>query len=207
MKDSPVDELRDLDEHLDEPDCDSASETLELPDDERRAADEQEDAAGEDAVPAEERQAILQESLEDDEPHAASPAHRVARRAERGASPRQFAKPGGGWGGAEAPIRRAILYGTKRGLHVTSTKRSWGNTTSDHHVSQKRSFAVDLSNGQRPTREMDRVAAILGTLLGSPGWKGGVLTRQIGRCRFQLLYRTQVGGNHDNHVHLGCRIV
>ena len=147
-------------------------------------------------MPAEERDAILQEPIEDGPQEHARPT-----------SGATFAAAGGGWGGAEAPARRVIMYGKKLGLTVTSTKRSWGSPGSDHHVGQKRSFAVDLSNGTQPTPQMDRLAAIVATLLGSPGWKGGVLTRQMGRCRFQLLYRTDVGGNHYNHVHFGCRIV
>lgn len=117
----------------------------------------------------------------------------------------RFATPGGGFAGSEAPILRAVRIGKRNGLTVTSMKRSSGSTGSDHHTSQGRSFAADLSNGSSPTAEMDRVCARLAKLLGHPEFGAGVLNVQAGSLRFQLLYRTDVGGNHFNHVHIGCR--
>lgn len=55
--------------------------------------------------------------------------------------------PGGGWGGSQAPIQRAMRVAVRNGLKITSNKRSSGSATSDHHVSQRRSFAADMSNG------------------------------------------------------------
>lgn len=120
--------------------------------------------------------------------------------------PRQFLRPGGGWGGSEAPVRRAIRIATGNGLTVTSTKRDILSSGSDHHVSQKTAFAADLSNGSSPTPEMDRTARAIAGALGHPGWRGGVLTTSQGPARAQLLWRTTVGGNHFNHVHFGVRI-
>jgi hypothetical protein len=118
---------------------------------------------------------------------------------------RRFSTPGGGFGGSQAPILRAVKIARRNELIVTSLKRSSGSTGSDHHTSQVRSFAADLSNGSAPTPQMDRVARRLGKLLGNPNFTGGVMNAQIGGLRFQLLYRTNVGGNHFNHVHIGCR--
>jgi hypothetical protein len=115
--------------------------------------------------------------------------------------------PGGGWGGATAPVNRAQAVGRNNGLTVTSRKRSSGSTTSDHHTSQRRSDAVDMSNGNAPTPQMDRTAAQIGGLLGSPGWRGGNLVRTMNGYRVQVLYRTDIGGNHYNHVHVGVRML
>ena len=123
-----------------------------------------------------------------------------------GGRPEQFLKPGGDWGGSEAPVRRAIRIATANGLTVTSTKRDILSSGSDHHVSQRTSFAADLSNGSSPTPEMDKTARVIARALGHPGWRGGVLTTSQGAARAQLLWRTTVGGNHFNHVHFGVRI-
>jgi hypothetical protein len=117
-----------------------------------------------------------------------------------------FLNPGGGFGGAEAPVRRAIRIGEANGLTITSTKRSSGNSTSDHHVSQTRSFACDLSNGSQPTPQMDATAKAIATSLGHPEFSSGVLNVTRGNVRAQLIYRTMVGGNHFNHVHFGVRV-
>ena len=122
-------------------------------------------------------------------------------------APEGLGPPGGGWGGATAPANRVQAIGTRNGLSVTSRKRSSGNQGSDHHTSQRRSDAVDMSNGTRPTPEMDRVSARIAALLGVSGWRGGNLVRTMNGYRVQLLYRTNVGGNHFNHVHVGVRML
>jgi murein L,D-transpeptidase YcbB/YkuD len=131
---------------------------------------------------------------------------RSTRTEARGLAADQFLKPGGEWGGSEAPVRRAIRIATNNGLTVTSTKRTILSSGSDHHVSQKMAFAADLSNGSSPTPQMDKTAREIAGALGHPGWRGGVLTTSQGAARAQLLWRTTVGGNHFNHVHFGVRI-
>ena len=79
---------------------------------------------------------------------------------------RRFATPGGGFAGSEAPILRAMRIARRNGLTVTSTKRTFGSTGSDHHVSQSRSCAADRSNGSAPT--LTNVASSV----GSPGAGG-----------------------------------
>lgn len=116
----------------------------------------------------------------------------------------EFLRPGGGWGGAEAPVLRAIAIGRKHGLLITSLKRHWGSTGSDHHLSQVTSYAADMSNGRAPTPEMDRTAAEIAQNLGVPNYRGGyVLNRSHGRARGQLIWRWT---GHFNHVHYGVRI-
>ena len=118
----------------------------------------------------------------------------------------QLLKPGGGFAGSEAPVRRAIQIGLANGLTVTSTKRSSLSTGSDHHVSQTHSFAADLSNGSSPTPQMDRTAQAIAAVLGHAEFRAGVLQVNHGSARVQLLWRTKVGGNHFNHVHFGVRM-
>lgn len=118
----------------------------------------------------------------------------------------QLLKPGGTFAGSEAPVRRAMKIATARGLTVTSTKRGSGSSGSDHHNSQSRSFAADLSNGSSPTPQMDATALALAKALGHPEFREGVLNVTHGTARAQLLWRTNVGGNHFNHVHFGVRI-
>lgn len=113
-----------------------------------------------------------------------------------------FLTPGGGWGGSEAPVLRAIEVARGFGLEVTSLKRAWGNGTSDHHIGQTGSFAVDLSNGHSPTPEMDALAAELARRIGPQVWEGGLLNIEDQGMRAQLIWRWP---NHYNHVHFGVR--
>ncbi|HEY0168765.1 MAG TPA: hypothetical protein VGB75_17095 [Jatrophihabitans sp.] len=120
-----------------------------------------------------------------------------------------FLAPGGGWGGSEAPARRAIPIGSRNGLTVTSLKRSTGSTGSDHHVGQRQSFAVDLSNGASPTPQMLRTARQIAAALGHSWPANGYLqTATTARgYRAQLIYDSSVVPNHSNHVHFGVRKV
>lgn len=116
----------------------------------------------------------------------------------------EFLTPGGEWGGAADPVKRAIAIGHDNRLTVTSLKRSSGNVGSDHHISQTTSYAADMSNGSSPTPQMDATAATIAARLGRPGWKGGeILTIVDDRVRVQLIWRTT---GHFNHVHIGVRI-
>jgi putative peptidoglycan binding protein len=117
--------------------------------------------------------------------------------------PTSFLHPGGGFGGAELPVRRAIDIGLSNGLTLTSTKRTNGNATSDHHVSQTRSFACDLSNGSSPTPQMDATARAIATALGHPEFRSGILNVTHGAVRAQLIWRTS---DHLDHVHYGVRV-
>ena len=117
----------------------------------------------------------------------------------------RFTRPGGGCAGSEAPIRRAIRIAQRNGLVVTSLKRSSGSTGSDHHMSQSRAFAADLSNGSSPTPQMNRTCAQIARALGHPEFSAGILNVVHGSIRIQMLYKTMVGGNHFNHVHVGAR--
>lgn len=77
---------------------------------------------------------------------------------------------------------------------------------SDHKGPPNVAWAADMSNGGSPTKEMDGLARDLATAFGIP-WSGsGLVNHQWGRYRIQLIYRTNLGGNHYNHVHFGVKL-
>lgn len=118
--------------------------------------------------------------------------------------------PGGGWGGSKNLATDLAKIGEKLGLKVTSEKRatklSASGIPSDHWTGSKNSYAYDLSNGTTTPQE-DRSASAIAAALGVPNWKGGVLNVTKGGYRYQVLYKTMVGGNHFNHVHVGVKKV
>lgn len=121
-------------------------------------------------------------------------------------------KPGGGWAGTQAPVEAFAALAKQNGLSVMSAKRDRQNTSSggrsDHWIGSKDSYAMDLSNGSSPTPQMDRTASQIVRQLGGPknwGVRGGVFNTTVGGIRYQVIYRSNVGGNHFNHVHVGAR--
>lgn len=86
---------------------------------------------------------------------------------------------------------------------------------SDHQGPPDQAWAADISNGTSPTPEMDELAKTLAGCFELPPehWEGDLEGRD-NQCnsisvrdgyRFQLIYRTNCGGNHYNHVHIGVR--
>jgi hypothetical protein len=144
---------------------------------------------------------------------AAPPARRMAAAAGKKGKDSEggLAAPGGGWGGSYNIARSMMEIARGQGLSVMSEKRETKMTASggvsDHWQGSKDAYAYDLSNGQSPTPEMDETARRLARLLGVnyDGKSELVLTKTIGGYRYQILYRTSVGGNHFNHVHVGVR--
>ena len=118
--------------------------------------------------------------------------------------------PIGSWGGTERPVEALARL---TGLPVTSAKRTRQLTasggTSDHWVGCAKCFANDL--GTTPPAG-DALASRIASAIGGPGYAdwgktGGVLNVERCGIRFQLLWRTYVGGNHWNHIHIGARLV
>lgn len=124
--------------------------------------------------------------------------------------------PGKTWGGSEQIADQFRNLAETNGLKVMSAKRDRKMTSSggvsDHWTGSTNSYAFDMSNGTKPTPQMDKyadeTAAALGVL---DQWKKqgsqGVLNVTKNGYRYQMLYRTDVGGNHYNHVHLGVKKV
>jgi hypothetical protein len=87
---------------------------------------------------------------------------------------------------------------------------------SDHQGPPDQAWAADTSNGSSPTPEMDCHARALIEKFQLPpldfntsGAAGSEQTASVirGGYRFQLIYRSYTGGNHDNHTHFGARRV
>jgi hypothetical protein len=117
-------------------------------------------------------------------------------------------KAGGGWGGSRNIAKQLASIGLKSGLAVSSEKRTRKLTASgnpsDHWTGSKQSYAYDLSGN---VENMDRSAAQILSRLGIE-WDGKsaiVENKIVGNHRIQILYRTNVGGNHWTHIHVGVR--
>lgn len=94
-----------------------------------------------------------------------------------------------------------------------------GGGRSDHQGPPSAAWASDMSNGSAPTKEMDKLAeALIDKFdlpnLGSPNAAGpyvygvnpdNAVSATHDNFRFQMIYRSGVGGNHFNHVHFGVR--
>ena len=118
--------------------------------------------------------------------------------------------PIGPWGGTERPVEALARLA---GLPVSSVKRERRTTASggvsDHWTGCAKCFAMDLATTPPAG---DAAASRLATAIGGPGYadwgsEGGVLSAERCGIRFQLLWRTYVGGNHWNHIHVGARRV
>ncbi|MGE3795271.1 MAG: hypothetical protein AB7I38_15260 [Dehalococcoidia bacterium] len=118
--------------------------------------------------------------------------------------------PIGPWGGTERPVETLARLA---GLPVVSVKRERRSTASggvsDHWTGCAECYAMDLGTSAPAG---DAAASRIASAIGGPGYadwgsRGGVLNVERCRIRFQLLWRTHVGGNHWNHIHIGARRV
>ncbi len=123
--------------------------------------------------------------------------------------PAEWFNPRGAHGGTEGVIVDLAKLGVGHNapLYVNECwGRTWGAATSDHHVSQSRSWACDLSIAgiQVPTPQADEAARRIASALGVPDWTGGNIVKHINGYRIQVLWRV---AGHFNHVHIGARKV
>lgn len=120
-------------------------------------------------------------------------------------------RAGGGWGGSHSIAKAFAEIGFAHGLKAVSEKRSTKNTktgnVSDHYEGNANAYAYDLSDGDSPTPAMDAAAVAIAARLGVKyDGKGPlVLSVRVNGYRVQVLYRTDVGGNHFNHIHVGAK--
>lgn len=112
------------------------------------------------------------------------------------------------WGGSKSIADRLANVAIAAGeLDVTSTKRDTKATASggvsDHWVGSTNAYAYDLAG---TVAAMDRAARALMAVLGV-SWDGGEIVANVRAFgyRVQVLYRTNVGGNHYDHIHIGVR--
>lgn len=122
--------------------------------------------------------------------------------------------PGGGWGGSEGIVRSSYGNSLPPGFSVTSAKRERRNTksggVSDHWTGNKNAYAHDIGWGSsQPTPASDALASRIVAAFGGPadwGKKGGNFKFTLpGGYSGQVIYRSNVGGNHWDHIHVGVR--
>lgn len=119
------------------------------------------------------------------------------------------------WGGTKAAVLALAPLAFSQGLKVSSHKRDRQMTASggvsDHYKGNPNAYAFDLGwGGASPIPAADRAASAIVAALGGPknwGARGGVFNIVRNGIRYQVLYRTNQGGNHYNHIHLGARRV
>lgn len=85
---------------------------------------------------------------------------------------------------------------------------------SDHQGPPEYAWAADMSNSSggnydhnAATRQMDQLARDIATLFGLSWTGSGITERTRDGYRIQMLYRTDAGGGHWNHVHCGIKKV
>ena len=77
---------------------------------------------------------------------------------------------------------------------------------SDHQGPPDVAWAADISNGSSPTPEMAHLAAWICKLCGIP-WSGaGLVNGSFNGMRIQVIYKTDEGGDHFDHVHAGAAL-
>ena len=92
----------------------------------------------------------------------------------------------------------AMILNKYFGLSVTSGLYGReGDLGSDHSWGG----AIDVSNGSSPTSQMDSAWFWLTRVLGGAK-AGGFIENYTSGAIKQMLYRTNIGGNHFNHIHL-----
>lgn len=153
----------------------------------------------------------------------AEEADRMVRRRQKQIEARvsESIRPGKGWQGTQGVVESLVRIGNQ-GLDVKSAKRDNKNPysleRSDHHIANKDAYANDISNGDRPTPEMDEAAFLIMRAIGFKRYRKGtpinttdgvtwIHTRK-GTYRVQVIYRgkgKEYGGDHTNHIHVGVK--
>lgn len=115
---------------------------------------------------------------------------------------------GGNWSGS---LDKALQLQALAGITPSSQKRSRQATASggvsDHWQGSTTSYAIDLPGNPRDGRT-DRAAQKIVAALGGPrNWGGGNFVTTVGGYRYQVIWKSNDGGNHYDHIHLGVRKV
>lgn len=104
----------------------------------------------------------------------------------------------------ECGINRTVAENDAANARHGPTNRG---TPSAHQGPPNLQWAADMSNGGSPTPEMDKLAKAIAREFGIK-WSGsGLVNHSDGTYSYQLIYRTNEGGNHFNHVHFGIRLI
>lgn len=115
-------------------------------------------------------------------------------------------------------LGKSATYGTTvAGVDAANARHKTLTTSgnkSDHKGPKWFAWAADMSNTGKgnfdrtaPTKEMDALAQKLADMFHI-SWNGsGIGEATDSRFRYQMLYRTDAGGGHWNHVHFGVKLV
>jgi hypothetical protein len=125
-----------------------------------------------------------------------------------------FNDTSGPWGGSMKFAKALANLGRQFGCVSVSEKRETQNTASggvsDHWVGSTDAYAVDLAGPNcsldHPDGGAAQTARAIGQALGMP-WHGDCHNLVKGSYRFQLIWHTDCGGNHYDHVHIGVRLM
>lgn len=113
---------------------------------------------------------------------------------------------GGNWGGA---LSQAVRLQKLAGITPSSQKRSRRNTASggvsDHWVGSTSSYAMDLPGSPGDGRTDAAAQRIVRALGGPANWGGGNFVTTRNGYRYQVIWKSNVGGNHYDHIHVGVR--
>lgn len=135
-----------------------------------------------------------------------------------GASPGSDAAQSGSHTGTPRNIINTVVIpmAQRRGITISvasvdAANARHGSTVtgglSDHQGPPDKRWAMDASNGSRPTPEMDALAADIAREFGIEWGGSGAKSATHGGYRYQLIYRSLIGGNHFNHVHFGIEAI
>ena len=113
---------------------------------------------------------------------------------------------GGNWGGA---MNYALQLQNLAGITPSSQKRSRRNSASgrpsDHWQGSATSYAMDLPGTPGDGRTDQAAQRIVEALGGPRNWGGGNFVTTQNGYRFQVIWKSNVGGNHYDHIHVGVR--
>ena len=109
---------------------------------------------------------------------------------------------GNDWGGS---MQRALWFGKVANDYIgrytiTSTKRTWGESTSDHNHMQLTSYAVDIATSGS---EGDRILRHLMNKFGSSYDGGYWYNTNRGGYRYNIGWKSD--SEHYDHIHIGVR--
>jgi hypothetical protein len=113
---------------------------------------------------------------------------------------------GGNWGGS---MNYAMQLQQLAGITPSSQKRSRQRTASggvsDHWQGSANSYAMDLPGTPGDGRTDQAAQRIVEALGGGKNWGGGNFVTTQNGYRFQVIWKSNVGGNHYDHIHVGVR--
>ena len=115
---------------------------------------------------------------------------------------------GGNWGGAlDEAVRLQNIAGITPSSQKRSRQRTASGGVSDHWAGSTGSYAMDLPGTPGDGRTDASAQRIVAALGGPKNWGGGNFVTTLNGYRYQVIWKSNVGGNHYDHIHVGVRKV